>query len=473
MPYNRTSIAAALTLGAAALFAAGALAGDIIEHQKLLAGDGETPDQFGASVDSHNGLLIVGAKYGNFDFVLDCGAAYVWKRVSATEWEEEAKLNAPDAATNDVFGIASALGDDVALVGAYHDDVKAGNDRAGSVYSFTRAMDGTWSFHQKFFANNAFGGETFGASIAIDADAAIIGAPAFIEDDKAGAAQIFRRDMTGDWIHEQTLIPPDTQPNDLFGWSVDMQGDTAVVGAWLNDSMQGAIYVFTRDAMTGLWSAGQKITPDTRIPNERFGWAVSIFDDAILVGATQESTTDTGAAYIFRADGAGGWTQEARLVGAEATARNQVGRAVELRGDFALVGSIELGQFPTPGGPGSVYVFQHSAGVWTQTNRIQASDGQADDQFGGAIAIDDDLLVVGAMTEDEFGFAAGAAYVFDTHHAFCPTDLNDDFIIDTADLGLLLAAFGGMDPAADINGDGIVDTADLGLLLAAFGSICD
>lgn len=473
MQLKLTRKAAALALCVATL-ASSALAGDVIEFQKLLAGDGATPDHFGVSVDSHNGLLIIGAKYADFDFIIDTGAAYIWKRVGPTSWEEEAKLNAPDAADGDVFGISSALGDNFALIGAYHHDIKAGNDRGGAAYFFNRAMDGTWSFHQKLIAPGAFGGETFGSSVAIDGDTAIIGAAAFNIPGRAGAAHIYRRDMAGVWNLEQSLLPSDSFAADQFGWSVDIHGNTAVVGAHQNDSGQGAIYVYTRDAMTGLWDAGVKVTPNLRLASERFGWAVSVWDDAILVGATQEfATSETGAAYIFRSDGLGGWTQEARLVGAEAVARNQIGRAVELRGDNAMVGAIELGMFPFPGDPGSVYVFNRNGGAWTQTNRIQASDGQGDDQFGGAIAIDDDLLIVGARTDDDFGFAAGASYVFDTHAAFCPADLNNDFVIDTADLGLLLAGFGGINPDLDINGDGVVDTADLGLLLSAFGSICD
>ena len=54
----------------------------------------------------------------------------------------------------------------------------------------------------------------------------------------------------------------------------------------------------------------------------------------------------------------------------------------------------------------------------------------------------------------------------------CPTDLNGDGVTDTADLGILLAAFGDMNPEIDLNGDGVVDTADLGIMLAQFGSAC-
>ena len=318
-------------VAAAVGIASAALAGAPVEYQKLLAGDGETPDQFGASVSTHGGRMIVGSKYANFDLILDCGAAYVWKQVSATEWEEEAKLTAPDAASGDVFGISVAMGEDYALVGAYYDDVTAGNDRAGAVYAFTRAMDGTWSFHQKFNAPGAVGSETFGCSIGVDGDVAIIGAAGFnVGPAQMGAAHIYRRNMAGDWVHEQALAPIDQQMDDDFGWSVDVDGDTAVVGAWNNDAGLGAAYVYTRDTMTGVWDPGVKVTADSRLAGERFGWSVSISGDTFLAGATQEGTTGTGAAYVFRSDGLGGWGQEGRLVGAEATARQQVGRSVEL-----------------------------------------------------------------------------------------------------------------------------------------------
>ncbi|MCB9848019.1 MAG: hypothetical protein H6814_06350 [Phycisphaeraceae bacterium] len=443
--------------------------------QKLLAGDGETPDQFGTSVDTYGSRMIIGAKYGNFDFIIDCGAAYIWKEAVPGSWEQEAKLNAPDAETDDVFGFATALGDGVALVGAYFADIgpSIDNDRSGAVYSFTRAMDGTWGFHQLFHPNAPVAGELFGAAMALDGGTLLVGAPAFGGSGLAGQAQVWERDMSGTWQHAQTLVATDSMVGDSFGWSLDLEGDTAVVGAWGNDSAQGAVYVFTRDAMTGLWDSGVRVVPDVRIANERFGWSVSISGDAILVGATQETTTATGAAYVFRGDGVGGWTQEDRLVGAEAGPRAQVGRSVKLSGDHALVGASEAGVFPVAGDNGSVYVFRRTGGLWAQTERIRAGDGEPDDQFGGAIALHEDLLLVAAKTEDEFGFNAGAAYVFDTHDAFCPADLNGDLVVDTADLGLLLSGFGGTDPALDINGDGVVDTADLGLLLAAFGGGCD
>lgn len=454
--------------------ASAALAGAPVEYQKLLAGDGETPDQFGASVATYDGRMIVGSKYANFDLVLDCGAAYVWNRISETEWEEEAKLTAPDAVSGDVFGIAVGIGEDYALVGAYYDDITAGNDRAGAVYAYTRAMDGTWSFHEKFNAPGAVGGETFGCSIGVDGDVAIIGAAGFnVGPAQMGAAHIYRRDMAGDWIHEQTLAPTDPQMDDDFGWSVDIEGDTAVVGAWNNDAGLGAAYVYTRDAMTGVWDSGVKITADSRIAGERLGWSVSISGDTFLAGATQEGTGGTGAAYVFQSDGLGGWAQEDRLVGAEAIANQQVGRAVELSGEHAMIGALEAGFFPTVGDNGSVYVFRRSGAAWSQIDRIRANDGQGDDQFGAAVATDAGLLLVGARAEDEFGFNAGAAYIIDTHDLLCPADVNGDRVVDAADLGVLIGAFGSAGPAGDINGDGIVDAADLGLLIAAFGSACD
>jgi hypothetical protein len=474
---ERIRTIAVLALSVACPLVGAARGGGVVEYQRLNAGDGETPDQFGASVDTLDGRMIIGAKYGNFDFIFDCGAAYVWKRTGPTEWEEEAKLNAPDAASDDVFGIATALGDGFALVGAYFDDITAGNDRAGSVYGFDRAMDGTWSFHEKFFAPGATGGELFGYSIAIDGDAAIIGAPAI--GGVPGAAHVYRRGMrgmrgmAGGWVLEQSLAATDPMGNDFFGWSVDLDGDRAIVGAYNNDSTLGAAYVFTRDAMSGVWDPGLKVTADSRLAGERFGWSVSMSGDAILVGATQELTVGTGAAYVFRSDGLGGWIQEDRLVGAEADAKDQVGRSVTISGDHALVGAPEHGMFPTVGDQGSVYVFRRTGGGWSQTQRIRAGDGQGDDQFGITLALDKGLLLVGARSDDDFGFNSGSAYVFDTHDAFCGADLNDDLVIDTADLGLLISGFGGADPGIDINGDGIVDTADLGLLISSFGTNCD
>ncbi len=481
MPSNPSSVfiaASRCALGVISLgIAASAQASAVIEYQKLLAGDGMTPDQYGASVDTHNEYMIVGAKYGDFDFILDCGAAYIWKRTATSEWEEDAKLNAPDAESSDVFGISTALGNDIAIVGAYHEDVDSGvNDRAGSAYIFRRDMGGVWSFDEKLTAPSRLPGERFGSTISMDGDdAVLIGASGLpIGLPAAGSAYLFEEDMTGDFIFQHRFVATDTAIGDHFGDSVALQGDTAVVGAWENDSRMGAIYVFTRDSMTGVWDSGTKVTPDVRVANERFGWSVAFDGATIVVGATEEGTTNTGAAYLFESDGGGGWTQTARIVGAQATSRHQFGKAVAISGDHAFIGSDEIGLFPNPGDNGSVYIYRRGAGnTWTQIDRVLAADGQPDDQLGAAIAIDQGLLIAGALTEDEFGFSAGAAYVFDVHGVVCPADINQDFVIDTADLGLLIAAFGSADTASDLNDDGVVDTADLGVLIAAFGSDCD
>ncbi|MCB9837790.1 MAG: hypothetical protein H6813_00485 [Phycisphaeraceae bacterium] len=115
-------------------------------------------------------------------------------------------------------------------------------------------------------------------------------------------------------------------------------------------------------------------------------------------------------------------------------------------------------------------------------DRLAAWDGaQWQPTFGGADGIVSALAVGSGQTQDQLllggAFTLGggivaqrAGIITGCADPAIPGDLNNDGVVDTADLGVLLTSFGSSDPIADINQDGVVDTADLGVLLTNFGA---
>lgn len=208
---------------------------------------------------------------------------------------------------------------------------------------------------------------------------------------------------------ETILTAADAATNDLLGSSVALSGDTAVIGAPNDDGAAGAAYVFVRNG-TG-WTQQQKLVASDAAGLQAFGTSVAIAGDTVLVGARFDdnaSGSDAGAAYVFVRSG-GVWTEQQKLLGSDTGAFDELGAAVALSGDTAVVGAL----LANDGSDGGAYVFVRSAGVWTQQQKLTAADAADSDEFGLAVAIAGDTIVVGAARDDSsLGTDAGAAYVF-------------------------------------------------------------
>jgi len=177
----------------------------------------------------------------------------------------------------------------------------------------------------------------------------------------------------------------DDSPGNLFGGSVSVSGDYALVGA----SGNSAAYVFVKDGIT--WSQQAKLTVQGEVTD--FGWPVSTDGDYALVGALH-------AAYIFARDG-DNWSQQAKLV-PDNDKSESFAYTVALSGDYALVGDISDSGFA-----GSVYVFRRNGNSWEQQTKLTGSDTRENDMFGSSLAFSGDYAVIGAYDSD-----SGTAYLF-------------------------------------------------------------
>ncbi len=211
-----------------------------------------TSDQFGASVAVAGDTAVVGARL-NDDNGSNSGSAYIFQRDAGgiDNWGQVKKLLASDAASFDLFGHSVAVAGDTAVVGArLNDDNGSGS---GSAYIFQRDAGGidNWGQVKKLLASDAATSDIFGVSVAVAGDTALVGA--YLNDDNgrnSGSAYIFQRDEGGvdNWGQVTKLLASDAAAFDLFGVSVAVAGDTALVGAYLNDDDNGSAYVFVDSA---------------------------------------------------------------------------------------------------------------------------------------------------------------------------------------------------------------------------------
>jgi hypothetical protein len=379
----------------------------------------------------------------------------------AQDFSEIIKSVANDRGADDQFGYAVAIDGDYAVIGAYSDNFGAGENR-GSVYIYKQNGINIWDFHQKLTADDQEDYDRFGWSVAIDGDYIIIGAYREDEDaselnslSNAGAAYIFEKDGSGNFIQVEKLVASDRAIDDEFGWSVAISGTTAIVGARAEDHnvagasymySAGSAYIFNRD-VSGNWIQAQKIcaadrSTDINYPGgysgedlgDQFGWAVSISGDYLIVGALHHdygpagpptaAMWSSGAAYIFERT-AGVWNQVQKIQNFDRESWDRFGCAVDIDTNVLVVGAysedeVEDGVSDELTNPGSAYLFERNgSGTWVFTQKIVPDDRNSGDHFGYSFDLKDTLLVIGTHSDDhdEFGGNladdAGSAYIFE------------------------------------------------------------
>lgn len=260
----------------------------------------------------------------------------------------------------------------------------------------------------KLRASDGAAGDRFGWSVAVDGNTAVIGAP--FDDDKgadSGAAYVFVHDGTS-WNQQAKLTAPDGAALDYFGFSVAVKGDTALVGVPFDDDKgtnSGSVRVFTRSGTT--WTQQAKLLASDGEAHENLGESVSLDGDTALLSAQRDDDKGTwsGAAYVFvRSDTT--WTQQAKLLASDGAAENFFGASVSLSGDTALIGA------PYNDNKGAAYAFVRTGDTWNEQAKLTASDGETGDGFGYSVALKGDIALIGAIGDDDKGLESGSAYAF-------------------------------------------------------------
>lgn len=317
-------------------------------QQKLTASDGGFDDRFGQSLALSGDTILIGAPLHDVGSNANQGAAYVFFRNGAT-WGLQQKLLLAGGGFLDNFGTNVALDGDTAAITSSRTQP---NQQGGGVHVFFRIGTG-WGPQQSLLTSDGVNASAFGSSLAISGETILVGAPLTVIDAtiNRGVAYAFVRNGVT-WSQQQRLAPAIPLESGSFGQSVALQGNSAVIGvpgeAIGSNSGQGAAYIFTRTGTT--WTQQQKLIAADGQAGERFGVSVGISQDTALIASSGNSQPFMGetAAYVFRRTGTT-WSLLQQLM----TSEGKGASLVSVSSTTALVNTFVFECSPCP-----AFVFQ-------------------------------------------------------------------------------------------------------------------
>lgn len=294
---------------------------------QIYAADGEEGDRFGQSVSLGTDLAVMGAP-GDDAYR---GSAYVFARSGST-WSQQQKLIDPQGQAGDWFGLDVAVDASTVLVGAPSKQVSFVGE--GAVFAYAQSS-GVWTQQQTLVADEAGEYNNFGLTMLLNGDTVFIGAPGY--NNYQGAVYVFTR-TGGVWTQQQKLTAADGESGDGFGSSLAHDSSTLMVGSWFDtiaaSDNQGSVYVFTCNAATCMQQ--QKLVASDGTANGLFGVSMGIAGNTAIIGA-QGDSSDVGAAYVFEKTGET-WTEQQKLLSGY-TGQMGFGRTVTFGTDFVLIGT--------------------------------------------------------------------------------------------------------------------------------------
>lgn len=388
-------------------------------------------NKFGNAVDIDGNYAVISAS----GFSNNRGRVSLY-HYNGTSWTLQAYLLSSDSTSS--FGHSVSISGDYIAVGAPLS--KVNNIQQGAVYLYQKPTSG-WSNTTetaKLIASDGAFSDNFGVSVSIFGDELVVGAHR--KDDlgmESGAAYIFIKPSTG-WtngVETAKLLASDASARKNFGAAVDIDGSQIVISApstsgFGTSSSTGSVYVFAKPT-TGWMTMNEtaKLGPSDGILDGYFGVSISLSGDHIAIGAKRDNQNgvNAGAVYLFNKP-TSGWinsTEDAKLSPSDGATNDNFGQSIAMSENKVIVGAPwtdDLGL-----NSGSIYTFIKSNTAWisaTEDTKTFATDGLSNDNFGIAIALSEDYMLVGASNKSEVDFGAGAAYLFKS----CPITIIDTSI---------------------------------------------
>ncbi|PCI10293.1 hypothetical protein COB72_03710 [bacterium] len=389
---------------------------------KLTPDDGMEFDQFGISVAMSNGIVAVGSINADFtefaSVIANTGAVYLF---DISTGEQLDKLHADDRWFNEQFGFSVAIENNTLIVGANEDSNEHGSD-AGSAYIFDLT---TGLQTAKLLASDGHSDDEFGGEVKIDNGIIAIGARHHSTPNafRGGATYLFDA-KSG--IELSKLVPDDLGDfnhvwGESFGNSIDMNNGIIAIGSLTDDDQgqdSGSAYLF--DIATG--EQLQKLLPDHGHADAFFGASIALDNGIVVSGSRWDNFYGprNGAAYVFEVETG---IQINDLYPNDRPVDDLLGHAVAIENNIVAVGAIDDDDSATDSG--SVYLFDRTTG--NMLHKLLPADGQADDFFGWALDIDNGIVVVGSRGDDDNGTNSGSVYLFDADtgtqlHKLSPSD---------------------------------------------------
>jgi hypothetical protein len=408
-----------------------------IQEQKLIASDGAMVDLFGGSVSISGDYAVVGANQVEINGDR-FGAAYTFK-YDGNSWIETQKLLSSIPNIGENFGASVSISGDFIAVGSTNSIVN-NLPGAGVVYIYKRDANGTWNEIDRLFPSDIDRFDKFGSSISLENNKLIVGSP--FDDDNvisSGSAYIFDFDGS-DWNETQKLTASNPASGDKFGFKVDINGNRAIISSPLSDDATagikvGSVYVFENDSQ--VWNETKILSASDMAEDDNFGIDISLSGNRVLVGAYKNDDTalNTGSAYIFEYSPTTLlWDNGLKLNANDAAANDRFGGAVKVEGNRLLVGAVSNDDGNALGS-GSVYSYYYNGNSWDFIDLILHADlpTRFTDAFGNAIDLDNNRAMFGSYFDDGSEgqtFNSGAAYIFDVDIAPVAVDDSQTIIED-------------------------------------------
>ncbi|MEE8134297.1 MAG: choice-of-anchor B family protein [Gemmatimonadales bacterium] len=292
------------------------------------------------------------------------------------------------------FGAFTAIHDDVILIS---EPVK--QNEAATIRVYQRSGGGWEQAGTLMAPEHGGNGDYFGRFVAMDDQHLIVGGTVF--EESTGQVWVYRRNGTNFELVD-TLRPDSIEQGNSFGRFGALHGDVLAVSSLGYNGGRGGIWVYQRDA-NGTWGEEAMLTPGAEAPEfEFFGWSIAFDGERLITGAIMASQEleSRGAAYVFRRNGPGDWTQETRLdLGEDAEQNDDFGYAVGWLNGMALVGAPGR-----DGGIGEVYTYsRNSVNEWNQGTVLGAYERRGGARFGQFLYTADDELWVGTPGAEGIG----------------------------------------------------------------------
>jgi hypothetical protein len=362
-------------------------------QQQIQANDGDAFDSFGNYFVKDGNTLLIAASHGAYVFVNN-----------GSGWTQQAKFTAPTGPYTRFLGNGIALSGDTAVVNVvpnYDFGLK------GQILIFTRSGT-TWTLQAALTPSDGVPQQDFGVPFFVDANTLLVGAPSG-DASYLGSVYIFTRSGTT-WSEVGKFSASDGQLVDTFGSSFAMDGNTVMIGAHYSPQPTygtGAVYVYNRSGTTFTQQAKLTLSNPVGFPN--FGSSIDLQGNTALIGAPQDNGL-RGSVYVFVNNGSG-WSQQAKLVPSDIinpSGSVYFGTKVSLDGDTAAIGA--------PFNPdearhrGAVYFFSRSTGQWMERSKLTPNDNLSNHTFGSDVLLEGELLFVGSPVY--FDARPGSVYVY-------------------------------------------------------------
>jgi len=422
--------------------------------------------QLGSAVAISGDLAIIGAPGSPSDE----GQACLYLR-SEESWSLLSCLSPTTENLTDVqqFGNAVAIYGELIVIGAEKN--QGGKNGIAYVYQY---HSGSWLLKAELVAPSSQANDKFASTLSISENYIAVGSQGFSAS-HAGAVYIFKSTDSG-WIEDLVITPVSSFKSAHFGSSVMLSGEYLIIGDDDHGrAHEGSAYIYKQEE--GIWSKQASLKGGDVTKGANFATSVAISKDYAVIGAKSENNPlvkknkKSGAVYIYKRTGKL-WASQAKLLASDAAQGDSFGSSVAIFEDYLLIGAEN-----TNSGKGSTYLFQNINETWNEVYKFSVDDAKQKDNFGHALSLTQNYLVIGAHNKSVTSNKQGVGYFYDLNRDTSPSereqaltemqtqlaydstelDSDNDDLNDWDEINIL-----GTDPNLnDSDGDGLTDKEEV------------